>query len=114
LLNGRNEELNEPDYLIHKLLCGLPLALPLPPRPTFQESEVATVNSMLNGVKNNWPKMQRSSVEAMQESFINRDGTLSFHEAYWQVTIEKRPWIYYYKAYLGLMQKLNCHGWINQ
>ena len=103
LLNGRNEELNEPDYLIHKLLCGLPLALPLPPRPTFQESEVATVNSMLNGVKNNWPKMQRSSVEAMQESFINRDGTLSFHEAYWQVTIEKKtmdillqsiPWSY--------------------
>lgn len=89
-LNGKDEAMNEPEYLIHKILCGLPLALPLPPMPELLESERNTMLSMLNGVKNNWPKMQRSSIEAMQQSFLNREGSLSFHENYWQVQIEKQ------------------------
>jgi hypothetical protein len=85
-------ETEGPEYemVLNKILCGLPIHMPLPATLDISEEEKEVVASMLMGVKTNWSKMENSTVEAMVESFVQREGRLSEESDHWELVVESK------------------------
>jgi hypothetical protein len=87
-------ETEGPEYemVLNKIFCGLPIHMPLPAALDITEEEKEVVASMLMGVKTNWSKMENSTVEAMVESFIQREGRLSEEADHWELVVESKAY----------------------
>jgi hypothetical protein len=85
-------EETSPEYTLslNKILCGMaldePLAFPVP----FSETEKSECNELLSEIISNWQKLGNSSIDGLRESFLNRDGILSFENNSWKLTIERK------------------------
>ncbi|GEM_PF-3823764 len=93
----------EHELLLNKLLCGIdPLnAIDVQIELTDQEKEIS--ESLLNGVIQNWPKMEETSIEALRETFLIRDGLIQILDEQIELRVEKKtldilmdtiPWAY--------------------
>ena len=103
LVTAEQREYKESDLAFNRLLVACPFNVPLPKSIELTEKEIETVESMLAGVKANWPKMANTSVGGFQRSFIERDGQLEQQEGKWVLTVENKaydilldslPWSY--------------------
>ena len=103
LVTAEQREYKESDLAFNRVLAACPFNVPLPKRLELTDKEVETVESMLAGVKANWPKMVNTSVGGFQRSFIERDGQLEQQEGKWVLTVESKaydilldslPWSY--------------------
>ena len=103
LVTAEQREYKERDLAFNRVLAACPFNVPLPKRLELTDKEVETVESMLAGVKANWPKMVNTSVGGFQRSFIERDGQLEQQEGKWVLTVESKaydilldslPWSY--------------------
>lgn len=90
LVYGEEREYRETELSFNRLLAGLSRHVPLPKRLSLTEDEKRTVDSMMAGVKANWPKLEGTSVEGFRRSFIARNGTLEQQEERWLLTVEKK------------------------
>jgi len=106
-------EVDFPEYelVLNKLLIGMPESehLMLFDEITEQEEEIS--RSLLNGLISNWEKVNSSSPEAIQETFLQREGVLVLNEdkivlkvekkgvdvllqtVSWNISIIKLPWM---------------------
>lgn len=89
---GEEREHREPELAFNRLLTALPANVPLPKRLPMTEEERETADGMVAGVKNNWPKMDGTSVAGFRRSFIARDGMLEQEDARWLLTVEDRAY----------------------
>lgn len=98
-----DREYKESDLAFNRILVGCPFSQPLPGKVELTEEEIETIESMLNSVKNNWSKMQHTSIWGFQHSFIERSGRLEQKEDKWLLTVDPRsydmlldsvPWIF--------------------
>jgi len=89
---GEEREYREPELAFNRLLTALPGNVPLPKRLPMTEEERETADGMVTGVKNNWPKMDGTSVAGFRRSFIARDGMLEQEDARWLLTVEDRAY----------------------
>lgn len=103
LMTAEQREYKESDLAFNRLLVACPFNVPLPRILELTDKEIETVESMLAGVKANWPKMANTSVGGFQRSFIERDGQLEQLEGKWVLTVENKaydilldslPWSY--------------------
>lgn len=103
LVTAEQRECKESDLAFNRLLVACPFNVPLPKSLELTDKEIETVESMLAGVKANWPKMANTSVGGFQRSFIERDGQLEQQEGKWVLTVENKaydilldslPWSY--------------------
>ena len=103
LVTAEQREYKESDLAFNRLLVACPFNIPLPKSLELTGKEIETVESMLVGVKANWPKMANTSVGGFQRSFIERDGQLEQQEGKWVLTVENKaydilldslPWSY--------------------
>lgn len=103
LVTAEQREYKESDLAFNRLLVACPFNVPLPKSLELTDKEIETVESMLAGVKANWPKMANTSVGGFQRSFIERDGQLEQQEGKWVLTVENKaydilldslPWSY--------------------
>lgn len=103
LVTAEQREYKESDLAFNRLLAACPFNVPLPKNLELTDKEIETVESMLAGVKANWPKMVNTSVGGFQRSFIERDGRLEQQEGKWVLTVENKaydilldslPWSY--------------------
>ena len=103
LVTAEQREYKESDLAFNRVLAACPFNVPLPKRLELTDKEVETVESMLAGVKANWPKMVNTSVGGFQQSFIERDGQLEQQEGKLVLTVESKaydilldslPWSY--------------------
>ena len=103
LVAAEQREYKESDLAFNRLLVACPFNIPLPKSLELTGKEIETVESMLVGVKANWPKMANTSVGGFQRSFIERDGQLEQQEGKWVLTVENKaydilldslPWSY--------------------
>lgn len=103
LVTAEQREYKESDLAFNRLLVACPFNVPLPKRLELTDKEVETVESMLAGVKANWPKMENTSIGGFQRSFIEREGQLEQRENKWVLTVENKaydilldslPWSY--------------------
>ena len=103
LVTAEQREYKENDLAFNRVLVACPFNVPLPKRLELTDKEVETVESMLAGVKANWPKMENTSIGGFQRSFIEREGQLEQRENKWVLTVENKaydilldslPWSY--------------------
>ena len=103
LVTLEEKEYQEKELAFNRILVSLPFTEPLPPKMELTEGDIGSIESMLNGVKANWEKMNNSSVRGLQCNFIIRDGYIVQQEKKWTLTVESRsydmlldsvPWSY--------------------
>lgn len=102
LVDGRTDA-PEPFLALNKILCGLDPSWPSPRSIDPTELERATCASLLEAMIASWPMLQGSSVEALQETFLQREGRLTRIEVGWKLEVERKtldvlldglPWSY--------------------
>lgn len=102
LVDGRTDA-PEPGLALCKILCGLPMDWPVPVQivPSALERDVA--ESLLAAVIANWPILAGSTIAALRETFLVREGCLSETELGWSLVVERKtldvlvdaiPWSY--------------------
>jgi hypothetical protein len=80
----------EHELLLNKVLCGVKLHTPVPMEIALTEQEKETTEMMLNGLLQNWEKLKSSSIEALREGFLMRDGYLLEKDKTWEIKVEKK------------------------
>ena len=90
LVYGEEREYREPELYFNRLLAGLSRHVPLPKHLPLTEEEKQTADSMVTGVKANWPQLKGTSVRGFRQSFIARNGMLERQEERWLLTVEKK------------------------
>ncbi|WP_051315006.1 contractile injection system tape measure protein [Algoriphagus terrigena] len=101
-----------PEYelVLNKVLIGMKTSQHLEAGELSQEEKDMVV-SLLHGMKGNWEKMKNASVDAIRETFLQRQGTLEFGAASnilrvpktgvdvlldsisWNISVVKLPWM---------------------
>lgn len=89
LVDGRCDA-PEPKLALNKLLCGIEPAWPALPGIVMTEFERSTCESMLGAMIANWPMLSGSSVAALQETFLQREGRISRLETGWKLDVERK------------------------
>ena len=89
---GEEREWREAELVFNRLLTALPGNVPLPGHLPLTEEERQTADSMVQGVKANWPQMDGTSVEGFRGSFLLREGTLEQEEKRWLLTVEEKAY----------------------
>lgn len=80
------------DLIFNRVLVNLPLHESLPSQIQLTEQEIEAVESMLEGVKGNWPNMANTSIKGFQHSFVERKGVLEIQEEKILLTVEPRSY----------------------
>lgn len=81
-----------PEYelVLNKILVGMPIQDYVRPVEGLYQEEENKATSLMNGLIQNWPKVQNSSIEGIQETFIKRVGILSVSRENYKLTIPKK------------------------
>lgn len=80
----------EYELVLNKLFVGLPLTNHLSPISELSTEEIDLCSSLLHGLMFNWDKVKNSTPEAIQETFLQREGILKINEDNIILNIEKR------------------------
>lgn len=92
LVYGKEKEWREADLTFNRLLTALPGYVPLPRKLALTDEEKQTADSMVAGVKANWPQMDGTSVEGFRSSFLARNGLLEEEEEHHLLTVEEKAY----------------------
>lgn len=81
-----------PEYELplNKILVGMPVEQTVDPIEALTTEEMELSKSLLNGLIQNWPKVQSSTPEAIQETFIHRQGILKLSSDHLELRVERR------------------------
>lgn len=92
LVRGEEKSWREMELAFNRLLTALPGYVPLPMHLTLTDEERQTADSMMAGVKANWPQMNGTSIEGFRGSFLVREGKLEQEEERWLLTVEEKAY----------------------
>lgn len=86
-------EAPEYELVLPKLLCGIPLSMPVPILIEISEREKNEVSSLLEAVINHWEALGNTSEDGLRGSFLVRPGKLSQKEdGDWLLQVESRTY----------------------
>jgi len=80
----------EPALVLNKLLCGLPLSSPLDTHFEITEREQEVCTQLLQAMLASWTAIASSSVVALRETFLQREGKLLWEEDRWNLQVQRR------------------------
>ena len=80
----------EPLLVLNKILCGLSPAAPLDPHFESSQREQDVCTQLLQAILANWAVIKSSSVTALRETFLQREGTLLEEEDRWQLRVQRK------------------------
>jgi hypothetical protein len=78
----------EHQLVIHKILSGVPVQTPVAPVYTLTNAEIEASESMLNGLMQNWPGFENTSIDGLRESFLQSEGRLQKSDEQWTLTVQ--------------------------
>jgi hypothetical protein len=90
VVDGRGDPA-EPLLVLNKLLCGLPLATPVPACIELAPQELAAIDGMLRAMIQHWRTLGNTSVAGLRETFLQREGRLLRKQEAWHLVVERRP-----------------------
>ena len=106
LVHGHNDSA-EPEWLLDKLLCGVPLVRPVPPCAGLDGATRKRLDDLLTAVIAHWSILGNTSLAGLRESFLQREGRLERHDGEegpgWRLQVKARafdmlldrlPWSY--------------------
>ncbi|MFB9080631.1 contractile injection system tape measure protein [Flavobacterium procerum] len=96
-----NHEQESPEHalLLNKILCGIDYQEAVTSGVVLTEIEINTANELLYVVTQQWEKLKNTSIKGLQESFLQRSGSLCLSSEGWTLVVEN-------KAYDVLLQTL--------
>jgi len=80
----------EPMLALNKVLCGLPLSAPLDNSVEITEREQQTCTQLLQAMISNWTPIAQSSVTALRETFLQREGKLQEQADRWILHVQRK------------------------
>ena len=90
IATGLEDPVSEHELLLNKVLCGVGMVTPIPMTMNISDVEKETSEMMLNGVLQNWNKLKSSSIDALRDGFLMREGYLEEGPDSWQLDVEKK------------------------
>ena len=83
-----------PEYMLvlNKILCGLPVDMPVTPGIIMTDNEVEVSESLLRGVLQNWKRMENSSIDNQSGAIQVREGRLIEKEDRWSLHVKSRAY----------------------
>lgn len=100
LITGQ-EKMYENELVLNKILCGLPIDNVVNTNLKFTKKEKQKCKNLLQAVLEYWKTMSKSSTEALQETFLQREGKLEIQrngfelwveEKGYDILLEQLPW----------------------
>jgi hypothetical protein len=84
-----NGETETPEYqlVLNKLFCGIHGGVPIIRGIDITDKEKDVIEQMLNGVIGHWSALGKTSIAGLRETFLQRQGHLSFHDEAWHLKI---------------------------
>ncbi|MCW3090726.1 MAG: hypothetical protein JWP81_1795 [Ferruginibacter sp.] len=76
--------------VLEKLLCGMPVYMPIPQAPELSKEEINEADSLLRSVIEHWKVLKNTTINALRESFLKRDGIITARDNNWQLQIERK------------------------
>lgn len=83
-------DFGEHEMVLNKVLTGIAIDSTLDPVWELDDSEIQLSASLMNGLVKNWDKVKNSSTEAIMETFLQREGSLSVKEEHIILKIDKK------------------------
>lgn len=81
----------ESELLIHKLLCGVDIHVPLPSQGDFSQEEREEADALIDAVILNWTALKNTSRDAFRETFLMREAFLHFKEENgWMLKVDRK------------------------
>ncbi len=81
----------EYDLILEKLLCGVPLGMPIERDVVLSENELKLTNDLLGVVINYWAALGTCSVTGLRETFLQRPAKLTVSaDDNWLLQVERR------------------------
>lgn len=84
-----NEQFNEWEMALNKIICGISSDEIIPDNILMSEKEKEECNFLLQTVVNYWEALKGASIEALQSTFILREGKITWKEEYWLIQVER-------------------------
>jgi hypothetical protein len=101
LVTGQ-EKMGENELVLNKILCGFRISETVNTKLKITKTEKEQALSLLHAVLEHWKAMSGSSVEALQETFLQREGKLELlandtyelwvEEKGYDILLEQLPW----------------------
>ncbi|WP_291906836.1 contractile injection system tape measure protein [Chitinophaga sp. CB10] len=88
---------------LEKVICGLPLAAPVPADVILEASEKQEADDLLHAVIGHWPMLKNTTIAGLRGSYLLREGLLAQQEDGWLLQVERKtldvlldgvPWVY--------------------
>ncbi|GAB4477528.1 MAG: hypothetical protein OHK0057_27330 [Thermoflexibacter sp.] len=96
----KTQKTPEYELTLNKILCGIPLEVPIEIDVVLTQEEMDTCESMIRGVIQNWSIIKNTSNDNFRVSFIHREGKILAEKTEgWRMKVER-------KAIDVLMEKL--------
>lgn len=92
---------DESQWILNKILLGIPIEKTLLPDITLTEKEMEMCESLLQGIINNWTALRQTSNDNLRVSFLQREGKLTDEPDNWvlrvqnsgfDILLERLPW----------------------
>ncbi|WP_430406305.1 contractile injection system tape measure protein [Fluviicola sp.] len=85
-----NVEFPEYTLQLNKLLTDFKTGVPIPRKSVLTDEDKTIVDSMLEGVLQNWGRLTNTTVAGLQEGFLRREGRLEELEETYLLTVESK------------------------
>ncbi len=85
-LNGMPEY----EMVLPKVLCGMPLNVPIDRKLRLSKKQKKEGDAMLEALIEHWGVLGNTSVDGLREGFLQREGKLNFNSGAWNLTIERQ------------------------
>jgi hypothetical protein len=89
LLTG-NSENPEFDMMLNKIMCGIQTTDVLLPFHELSEAVRTECDELLMEVVRHWTRLKNTSIAALRETFLQRDGKLTRTDHGWLLRIERK------------------------
>lgn len=84
------QEIPEQDLLLNKILCGIEYHEAVTSGVILTELEMNIANELLYVVTQQWEKLKNTSIVELQESFLQRSGSLCLSSEGWTLVVENK------------------------
>ena len=87
-----NECTDSPEYqlVLNKILCGVRTGVPITREITITDQERDAINSLVQGMIQNWKAIGNTSIAGFRESFLQRNGRLRLEDNAWHLVVQPR------------------------
>ena len=89
LVDGRLDA-PEPQLVLNKILCGLPTAVPVVRSIKADAADFVACDALLGAVIANWSVISNTSIDGLQETFLQREGRLRHGDNRWSLMVQRK------------------------